>query len=101
MCGSERSLYIRSLVIGHIVSIIEREVKKQAVVYLQSNEIITIDESAYLEYHNTQTALHKVIDNWFYNMADRLFTAICSFDIKKCFDTRYRSLFFYKENGIL
>ena len=69
--------------------------KKQAVVYLQSNEIITIDESAYLEYHNTQTALHKVIDNWFYNMADRLFTAICSFDIKKCFDTRYRSLFFF------
>ena len=73
-------------VIGHIAKIIEREVKKQVVVYLQRNELITIDQSAYLEYHNTNTALHKVIDDWLYNMADGLFTAICYFDIKKCFD---------------
>ena len=74
-------------VIGHIAKIIEREVKKQVVVYLQRNELITIDQSAYLKYHNTNTALHKVIDDWLYNMADGLFTEICSFDINKCFDT--------------
>ena len=73
--------------VGHIAKIIEKEVKKQVVVYLQHNELITIDQSAYLEYHNTNTALHKVIDDWLYNKADGLFTAICSFDIKKCFDT--------------
>ena len=61
--------------------------KKQVIVYLKRNELITTDQSAYLEYHNTNTAWHKVIDDWLYNMADELFTAICSFDIKKCFDT--------------
>ena len=61
--------------------------KKQVVVYLQRNELTTIAQSAFLEYHNTNTALHKVIDDWLYNMADGLFTAICSFDSKKCFNT--------------
>ena len=74
-------------VIGHIAKIIEREVKKQVVVYLQRNELITVDQSAYIEYHNTNIALHKVIDDWLCNMAGGLFTAICSFNIKKCFDT--------------
>ena len=38
--------------------------------------------------HNTQTALHRVVDDWLYNiMSDGNLTGVCSFDITKCFDT--------------
>ena len=42
------------------------------------------------------TALVKVIDDWLYNMADGLFTAICSFDIRKCFDNIDREILLKK-----
>jgi hypothetical protein len=37
--------------------------------------------------NNTQTSLHKVMDNWLWNINDGLLTAVCSLDVKKCFDT--------------
>ena len=73
--------------IGHIIKIIEKEVKLQLMSYLVSNKLITSDQSAYMKQHNTQTALHKVIDDWLYNMSDGNLTGVCSFDITKCFDT--------------
>ena len=51
-------------VIGHIAKIIEREVKNQFVVYLQRNELIIVDQSAYIQYHSTQTALHTGFITW-------------------------------------
>ena len=50
--------------------------------YLERNALITVDQSAYRERHNTQTALHKVLDDWFYNIADGLLTLVCFFDIQ-------------------
>ena len=73
--------------IGHIIKIIEKEVNLQLMSYLESNKLITSDQSAYMKQHNTQTALHKVIDDWLYNMSDGNLTGVCSFDITKCFDT--------------
>ena len=73
--------------IGHIIKIIEKEVKLQLMSYLESNKLITSDQSAYMKQHDTQTALHKVIDDWLYNMSDGNLTGVCSFDITKCFDT--------------
>ena len=67
--------------------------------YLEINDLITIDQSAYRQQHNTQTALHCVIDDWLCNMSDGNLTAVCSFDITKCFDTK--SFYTFKENGIL
>ena len=64
--------------------------------YLEDNALITVDQSAYRERHNTQTALHKVLDDWYYNIADGLLTSVCSFDIKKCFDTINHSILFKK-----
>ena len=42
--------------------------------------------------HSTQTALHKVVDDWLYNITDGLHTTVCSFDIRKCFDTINHSI---------
>ena len=83
-------------VISHIAKIIEREIKHQMCIYLERNALITVDQSAYCEGHNTQTALHKVLDDWYYNIADGLLTSVCSFDIKKCFDTINHSILFKK-----
>ena len=34
-------------VIGHIAKIIEREIKTQMCIYLEGNDLITVDQSAY------------------------------------------------------
>ena len=65
-------------------------------VYLEINDLITIDQSAYRQQHNTQTALHRVIDDWLCNMSDGNLTAVCSFDITTCFDTINHSILLKK-----
>ena len=55
--------------------------------FLIENDFISIDQSAYRKHHNTQTSLHRVIDDWLYNIGDNLFTGVCLLDIKKCFDS--------------
>ena len=62
-------------------------------VYLEINYLI-IDQSAYRQQHNTQTALHRVIV--ICNMSDGNLTAVCSFDIIKCFDTINHSILLKK-----
>ena len=64
--------------------------------YLEINDLITIDQSAYRQQHNTQTALHRVIDDWLCNMSDGHLTAVCSFDTTKCFDTINHSILLRK-----
>ena len=73
--------------IGHIPKIFEREIHQQLLHYFQENKYISIDQSAFLKQHNTQTALHRVIDDCIDNICSSTYTGICSFDIKKCFDT--------------
>ena len=82
--------------IGHIMKIFEKEIKTQLMLYLEINDLITIDQSAYRQQHNTQTALHRVIDDWLCNMSDGNLTAVCSFDITKCFDTINHSILLRK-----
>ena len=79
-------------VIGHIAKISEHEVTNQVVTYLESNKLLTTDQSAYRAQHSTQTALHNVVYDWLYNITDGLHTTVCSFDIRKCFDTINRSI---------
>ena len=69
------------------MNIFEKEIKAQLMVYLEINDLITIDQSAYRQQHKTQTALHRVIDDWLCNMSDGNLTAVCSLDITNCFDT--------------
>ena len=74
-------------VISHIAKIMEKEVQKQLLAYLVDNEFITIDQSAYRQFHNTQTSLHRVVDDWIENICDGVLTGVCLLDIRKCFDT--------------
>ena len=67
--------------IGRIMRILKQKIKTQLMVYLEINDIITIDQSAYMQQHNAQTALHRVIDDWLCNMSDGNLTAMCSFNI--------------------
>lgn len=74
-------------VLGHIAKIIEKEIQCQLVKYLVNHDFITLDQSAYREFHSTSTCLHNTIDEWLQNMDDKLYTGICFLDISKCFDT--------------
>ena len=74
-------------VICHVAKILEKLVQKQVMNYLDENDLITDDQSAYLKHHNTQTSLHRVTNDWLWNINDGLITAMCALDISKCFDT--------------
>ena len=75
--------------------------------YLEVNNLITSDQSAYRNQHNTQTALHRVVDDWLDNVSDGNLTGVCSFDITKCFDTINHAIplkkmfFFYGFNDLI
>ena len=84
--ANDKGNYRPISVIGHIAKIIEREITNQVVTYLESNNLLTSDQSAYHAQHSTQTALHTVQDDWLYNISDGLPKTVCSFDIPKCFD---------------
>ena len=71
--------------------------KTQLMVYLEINDLITIDQSAYRQQHNTQTAWQRVIDDWLCNMSDGNLTGVCSFDIRTCFDTINHSILLKKK----
>ena len=64
-------------VIGHVAKLLERVIQKQLMSYLKNNKLISTDQSAYMEHHNTQTALHNVTDDWYYNMTDSVYTGVC------------------------
>ena len=78
------------------MKIFEKVIKTQLMFYQEINDLITIDQSAYRQQHNTQTALHRVIDDWLCNMSDGNLTALCSFDITKRFDTINHSILLKK-----
>jgi hypothetical protein len=84
---SDKSNYRPISAIGHIAKIFEMVIHKQLLHYFHDNNLISLDQSAYLKNHNTQTALHRVIDDWTDNVCSNSYTGVCSFDIKKCFDT--------------
>ena len=82
--------------IGHIPKVFEVAVHRQLLYYFQHNNLISIDQSAYLKLHNTQTALHRVLDDWIDDIAHNTYSGICAFDIKKCFDTIDHSILLQK-----
>ena len=61
------------------MKIFEKEIQLQVIAYLEVNNLITSDQSAYRNQHNTQTALHRVVDDWLYNISDGNLTGVCSF----------------------
>ena len=78
--------------ISHIMKIFEKEIKLQVMGYLEVNNLITSDQSAFRNQYNRQTALHRVVDDWLDNVSDGNLTGVCSFDITKCFDTIHHAI---------
>ena len=93
---SEMGNYRPISVISHVAKVFEREVQNQLMAFLVDNDFISIDQSAYKKYHNTQTSLHRIVDDWLENMADNVFTGVCLLDIKKCFDSINHSILLKK-----
>ena len=87
--------------IGHILKIFEKKIKLQVMGYLEVNNHITSYQSDYRNEHNTQTALHRVVDGWLYNISDGNLAGLCCFDLKKkCLDTMHhaailKKMYFY------
>ena len=52
------------------MKIFEEQIKLHVMGYLEVNNLITSDPSACMNQHNTQTALHRVVDDWLYNISD-------------------------------
>jgi hypothetical protein len=77
-------------VIPTIVKILEKCVKVQIVDYFISNNLFSSAQSAYLQNHSTQTALHQFVDHCLKNMDDGLVNVACFLDLSKAFDTLNR-----------
>ena len=74
-------------VVGHVGKIVEREVHIQFLNFLRSNDLINIDQFAFLPIHSTQTCLHRVADDWYESFNFNEIVAACFLDISKCFDS--------------
>jgi hypothetical protein len=70
----EKGNYRPISVFAHIAKIFETQVQKQFLTHLLDNDYISIDQSAYRKFYSTQTALHRVTDDWLDNICDGLFT---------------------------
>ena len=55
---------------------VEQLVRSQLVSYLEEHAFISMDQSAYLKGHSTQTCLHRVIDDWLENIDDNQTTGV-------------------------
>ena len=55
--------------------------------FLENHSFISMDQSAYLKRHSSQTSLHRDIDDWLENVNDCAITGACLLDISKCFDS--------------
>ena len=73
-------------VVSHLAKIIEKEVQSQLINYLIDNDMINVDQSAFLANHSTLTSLHRIIDDFYEAFNEKERVAACFLDISKCFD---------------
>ena len=76
--------------------IFESAINKQLLEYLNLNNIITSDQSAYLSGRSTQTALHSIVNYLSYNIDKGYVTALCALDMAKSFDTISHKILLHK-----
>ena len=79
--------YCRISVLSHVVKILEKQVHKQLIEYLEAPAFITPYQSAYLKKHSTVTCLHRVGDDLCENIDDYDLCVVFFLDIEKCFDS--------------
>ena len=64
-------------VLSQIAKILDKAVHDQLFTYLRSHNFISTDQSAFRKQHSTQTALHRVVDDWLESMDNGEITALC------------------------
>ena len=64
---NDKNNYHPISVINHIEKM-ESPVSYQTIAFLEDHSFISMDQSAYLKRHSTQTSLHSVIDYWLENV---------------------------------
>ena len=93
---SDPNSYRPISVLSNFGKILEKCSQFQLMSYLSKNQFITLDQSAYLKFHSTQTALLKVTNQWYQNIDEGLITGVCYFDISKCFDSISHEILLFK-----
>ena len=83
-------------VLSHIAKLFERWVCMQLLDYLESNDMITPLQSAYLKKHSTVTCLHKVVDDFCEMIDDGDICGIYFLDIEQGFDTIHHGILLQK-----
>ena len=76
--------------------IIEKYVKTQLISHLQTNNLLSPYQSAYLKNHSTQTALHHLIDTCINNIDQGYSNLITMLDLSKGFDVLNINILLYK-----
>ena len=77
---NDKNNYRQISVIYHIAKK-ESFVSFQTIDFLEDHSFISMDQSAYLKIHSTQTSVHHVIDDWLGNVNDCTTTGTCLLDI--------------------
>ena len=83
-------------VVSHVAKIIEKEIQSQLLNYLNENDMINVDQSAFLPNHSTLTSLHRILDDFYEAINESEKVAACFLDISKCFDCIDYDLLIYK-----
>ena len=74
-------------VISVVDKMLERIVCDQFYNFLNSEEIISKEQSGFRSLHSTVTALVEATDSWAFNIDSGYLTAVVFLDLKKAFDT--------------
>ena len=82
--------------LSHIAKLCERRVCMQLLDYLESNDMITPLQSAYLKKHSSVTCLHKVVDDFCEMIDDGDLCGICFLDIENGLDTMHHGILLQK-----
>ena len=97
-CGSvnEYTNYRPISVVSYVAKVFEKIIYKQLLAYMHEHDFFSIDQSAFLTNHSTQTSLQRVNDDFLENIDDKNITLVCCFDLKKCFDSIIHSVLLKK-----
>lgn len=79
--------------------LLESIVKEQLIEYIETNELLSVYQSAYRKFHSCETALNLVISKW-KELRDKNYDIICVFlDLKRAFETIDRKQLLEKMKG--